>query len=58
MKLFDYLLTLFSDKNGATAIEYAVMIALIIAVLIGIIVALGLNVRDLFILPVPFDNSP
>jgi pilus assembly protein Flp/PilA len=36
---------LFRDQNGATAVEYAVMLALILMVCIGGIVVLGTSTR-------------
>ena len=37
-----------SDQSGATAVEYALFVALIAAVIIATVAALGLGVADLF----------
>lgn len=39
------------DGQGATMVEYSIMLAAIAAVSIGIILTLGLNVVDLFVVP-------
>lgn len=36
------------DDSGATAVEYALLVALIAAVIVAIVATLGLGVRDLF----------
>ena len=38
-----------ADEDGATATEYAVMLALIIIVALAAISALGVRVRDIFV---------
>ena len=37
-----------SEEGGATAVEYALMVALIAAVIIGAVTALGNNANDKF----------
>ncbi len=37
-----------SEEGGATAVEYALMVALIAAVIIGAVTILGTNSRDKF----------
>jgi len=44
----DFFLKLIRDEEGATATEYAVMLALIVAVAIGTIVTLGEQVEEGF----------
>jgi pilus assembly protein Flp/PilA len=36
------------DDEGATAVEYGLMVALIAAVIIGVVTTLGLNVQSTF----------
>jgi len=38
--------TLLSDEEGATMVEYAMLLALIVAVLIGVWTLLGETIRD------------
>ncbi|HEX9777515.1 MAG TPA: Flp family type IVb pilin [Geopsychrobacteraceae bacterium] len=38
----------FKDEEGATAVEYGIMVAAIAAVIIGIVFAIGTNVKDTF----------
>lgn len=38
------------DESGQTAVEYGVLLALILAVSVGVITALGVNVFDAFTL--------
>jgi pilus assembly protein Flp/PilA len=40
------------DESGATAVEYAIMVALIAVVIIGAVTAFGQNVNDLFCWPI------
>jgi len=44
----DYLLRLLNNEDGPTAVEYAVMLAMIIAVAVGSIRVLGHNLNDNF----------
>lgn len=36
------------DERGATAVEYALLLAFIVAILIGTVVFLGIDVADLY----------
>lgn len=36
------------DEEGATAVEYGLMVALIAVVIIGVVTTLGTNLRDRF----------
>jgi len=47
-QLKSLLMGLWSDEEGATVVEYAVMLALIILVAIGAIIAIGNEVNDAF----------
>jgi pilus assembly protein Flp/PilA len=38
----------FKDEEGATAVEYGLIAALIAVVIIGAVTALGTNIRDAF----------
>ena len=38
----------FKDEEGATAVEYGLMVALIAAVIVGAVTILGGNTRDTF----------
>jgi pilus assembly protein Flp/PilA len=42
------LIALFKDEEGATAVEYGIMVALIAAVIIIAVQTLGTNTRDAF----------
>lgn len=42
------LIALFKDEEGATAVEYGIMVALIAAVIILAVQALGVTTRDTF----------
>lgn len=42
------LIRFFKDEEGATAVEYGLMVALIAAVIIGAVTLLGTNVKDTF----------
>ena len=42
------LIGFFKEEDGATAVEYALMVALIAAVIIGAVVAIGQNANDTF----------
>ena len=46
--MFNYLKRFWSEEEGATATEYAVMLALIIVVCLGAISALGTKVSSTF----------
>ena len=48
IKAMQYMKALIFDDEGATAIEYGLMAALIAAVIIGAVTALGTKVLDLF----------
>ncbi len=48
IKTVKYVNALIVDDEGATAIEYGLMAALIAAVIIGAVTALGTKVLDLF----------
>lgn len=37
-----------TNESGATAVEYGVMLALIVAIIAGVVTLLGLDVRDAF----------
>jgi len=45
---YDHLKTFLLAEDGPTAVEYAVMLALIIAVCIGAITTLGTNAKGVF----------
>lgn len=38
----------YRDESGATAVEYAIMVALIAAVIIAVVILLGQRVNDVF----------
>lgn len=38
----------FAEQRGATAVEYALMVALIALAIVGVVTTLGLSVSDLF----------
>jgi len=42
------LMAFLKDEEGATAVEYGLMVALIAAVIIAAVTALGTNTRDKF----------
>ncbi len=42
------LLMKLKEQKGATAVEYALMVALIAAVIIGVVTTLGTNVNGVF----------
>ena len=42
------LLNFLKDEEGATAVEYGVLVALIIAILVGVIATLGGKIKDAF----------
>lgn len=46
--MFDILARLVRDEEGATMVEYGIMVALIAAVCIGIVTTLGQNVSGAF----------
>ena len=43
-----WLRRLFSEQQGATAVEYAVMLGMILLVLIGAVTTVGTNTNSLF----------
>ena len=47
-KKMEKLIRFFKDEEGATAVEYGLMVALIAAVIIGAVSALGTKVSDVF----------
>ena len=54
MKLFAQLAVLLRanrDEDGATAVEYGLMVALIAIVIIGAVTAFGVSVSELFEIP-------
>ena len=51
--VMDLIIKFSSDEAGATAVEYALMLALIASVIIGSVSALGTKVISLFIIPWP-----
>ena len=48
MRLFDGVRRFFAEEDGATAVEYAVMVALIVVVALTAIQTLGQTVSDTF----------
>ncbi len=42
------LINFFKDEDGATAVEYGIMVALIAAVIVGAVQLLGTSLNDLF----------
>jgi pilus assembly protein Flp/PilA len=42
------LIRFFKDEEGATAVEYGLMVALIAAVIVAIVTTLGTNIRAAF----------
>ena len=42
------LLNFLKDEEGATAVEYGVLVALIIAILVGVIATLGERIKKAF----------
>ena len=42
------LMRFFKDEDGATAVEYGLMVALIAAVIIGAVTTIGGNLKSLF----------
>lgn len=46
--MLQYLLMLVRDEEGATAVEYGLMVALIAFVIIGAVAAIGGNLNALF----------
>ena len=47
-KLTTFMRRFLADENGATMVEYGLMIALIAAVCIGIVTTLGTNIQSQF----------
>jgi pilus assembly protein Flp/PilA len=37
-----------TEEDGATAVEYGLMVSLIAVVIIGAVTAIGVNLRDMF----------
>lgn len=48
-KFKDFLKNLFAHEEGVTAMEYALLGALIAVVIIGVVTDVGLNVQALFV---------
>jgi pilus assembly protein Flp/PilA len=46
--MFGLIKSLWNDESGATAVEYAIMVALIAVVIIGTVQALGLTLKGVF----------
>ena len=46
--MFTKLLKFFKEEEGATAVEYGIMVAAIAAVIIGIVVAVGSSTKNAF----------
>ena len=44
----EHLFTFFRDEEGATAVEYGIMVAAIAAVIVGIVLTLGGQVNTAF----------
>jgi pilus assembly protein Flp/PilA len=42
------IINFFKDEEGATAVEYGIMVAAIAAVIIGIVVAVGVSTENAF----------
>ncbi len=42
------LIRFFKDEEGATAVEYGLMVALIAAVIVGVVTTLGTNIQTKF----------
>jgi len=47
-KLMARMATMRSDEQGATAVEYGMMVALIAAVIVGLITTLGTDIKTAF----------
>ncbi len=43
-----FLVRFLKDENGATAVEYGLIVALIAAVIVGAVTAIGTNLKTLF----------
>ena len=48
MRIWELLATRFEREDGATMVEYAIMLVLIAAISMAIITTIGLDVRGLF----------
>jgi pilus assembly protein Flp/PilA len=46
--MFNKLLNFFKEEEGATAVEYGIMVAAIAAVIIGIVIAVGSSTENAF----------
>ena len=46
--MFQKLINFFKDEEGATMVEYALMLALIAIVCIGVVTAVGTGAQDVF----------
>jgi len=42
------LISLLKDEEGATAVEYGLLVALIAAIIVGVVATLGGQIRDAF----------
>ena len=51
--LMDLILKFAADEAGATAVEYALMLALIASVIVGSVATLGTKVSSWFVIPWP-----
>ena len=49
----DLILKFAADEAGATAVEYALMLALIASVIVGSVATLGTKVSSWFVIPWP-----
>ena len=48
MKMKEKLLAFFRDEEGATAVEYGIMVAAIAAVIIGVVISIGSKTNAAF----------
>lgn len=48
MALKKFLKSFIQEEEGATAVEYGIMIALIAAVIIGVVTSIGLGTKDTY----------
>ena len=51
--VMDLIVKFAADEAGATAVEYAVMLALIASVIVGSVATLGTKVASWFVIPWP-----
>lgn len=47
-----------ASERGATAVEYALMVALVAIAVLGAVTVFGLAVSDLFVIPTGVFNGP